>query len=392
MKLLLVDNIHIKKTTAGEYYTPSIYDDNFFERYLKVFDTIKVVCKTRKVNDINTKENIRIKNPKIEFCELPWYQGTKHLIKKILKVKKVLRNATDDCDCIIYRVAQIESFITYIFKKNKKLPYAVEVVNDPATFDGFFVRNISIFFTKRMTKKAYGASYVTRDYLQKKYPLNNQNNKRKGKVFLSYYSSIELYETDIKEAKKYESKSVMNICHVGNAIYDNTKGQTTLLKICKCLKDNGSKVVVHFIGDGPYIKILKQKASFMEIEKSVVFHGRFPNKKDVLSALEKMDIFVYPTHMEGLPRVVIEAMAVGLPVLSTDIAGIPELLESKYIFKPDDVYSFVFKLEQLMNKPSELEAMSLKNTIIAKKFVNTNLEPRRTIFYTKLYDTVEETE
>ena len=77
-------------------------------------------------------------------------------------------------------------------------------------------------------------------------------------------------------------------------------------------------------------------------------------------------------------------MAVGLPCLSTMIAGIPELLENKYLFSPNDSEGFAIEIMRLFDNPLELESMSEKNNKIAQKYVKEKLYTRRTNFYFKL--------
>ena len=81
-------------------------------------------------------------------------------------------------------------------------------------------------------------------------------------------------------------------------------------------------------------------------------------------------------------------MAVGLPCLSTPVAGIPELLDEKYLFDPQDYRGFASKVEHLMNAPDELLKMSVENIEKAKAFTSDVLETRRTSFYKCLRESV----
>ena len=57
---------------------------------------------------------------------------------------------------------------------------------------------------------------------------------------------------------------------------------------------------------------------------------------------------MFPTQAEGLPRGILEAMAVGMPVLSTPVGGIPEIIEKDYLFSPFDAEAFANKICYLM--------------------------------------------
>lgn len=382
MKLLLVDNVHIYKTGDGEYYSPTIYNNEFFKRYLNVFSEVRLVCKVKHVNKTYVSNFIKITIPNLEFYEIPWYQGLKSMMSQLFLLDNIYKKASSGCNCIIYRVAQIESFWVFLRSHNPGLPFALEIVNDPRSFTSMniLLRLFSIFLLKTMCKRADGISYVTRYYLQNLYkPKINSNLK-----FSSFYSSVELSENDFYRARSYNKMNEIKICHVSNYISDNTKGQFTLLKSVKMMKEKGLNVSIHIIGDGPYLKKLKKYCSKSNISSQVFFYGRFSNRQVLFEKLKEMDIMVYPSKMEGLPRVLIEAMAVGLPIISTPIAGIPELINTKYLINPNDFRSIAKIVNRLAINPIELEQMSKSNYEKAMEYTNTVLEPKRTNFYTSL--------
>src|SRR5690606_13318041 len=97
--------------------------------------------------------------------------------------------------------------------------------------------------------------------------------------------------------------------------------------------------------------------------------------------LSENDLMLLPTRLEGLPRVIIESMAVGLPCLSTPIAGIPELIDSSFLFKYNDYEGFANKVIELFNHQEMMLDQSKRNIDKAKEFENTILQKRRTEFY-----------
>jgi len=79
------------------------------------------------------------------------------------------------------------------------------------------------------------------------------------------------------------------------------------------------------VGDGPRRTHLAARASYHDIEDSVHFAGL---RDDVPDLLATMDAFVFPSHYEGLPGALLEAMAAGLPCVATPVDGNGELLEA----------------------------------------------------------------
>ena len=104
------------------------------------------------------------------------------------------------------------------------------------------------------------------------------------------------------------------------------KGHAILLKVVEELALRGHDVHLTLIGDGPLRKSLEQLAEVMGISGRVTFLGSVG--QDVIHThFAKADVFVLPSFAEGVPVVLMEAMAAKCPVIATRINGIPELIE-----------------------------------------------------------------
>ncbi len=134
-------------------------------------------------------------------------------------------------------------------------------------------------------------------------------------------------------------------------------------------KNRNTKLII--IGEGPKEEELKEKVLEMGLKKSVIFTGKI-SPADIPKYYQSADIFVLPSHTEGFPLVIIEAMACGLPVIASSIGGIPEIIEDNvngFLVSPHDISVLVYKLNILINNPNLREKfahVSLK--IIEKKF------------------------
>lgn len=109
------------------------------------------------------------------------------------------------------------------------------------------------------------------------------------------------------------------------------KGFATLIDACAQLRDRGLSFTCEIIGDGPLQASLAEQISAHQLEDFVHLAGA-RNDKDVLLALAQCDLFVLASERDErgasdvFPTVIAEAMASGRPVVSTHIAGIPELV------------------------------------------------------------------
>jgi glycosyltransferase involved in cell wall biosynthesis len=103
-----------------------------------------------------------------------------------------------------------------------------------------------------------------------------------------------------------------------------------------------------FVGNGPSEYALRREAYDLGIDDRVRFLG---TRGDVPELLAASDIFVLATNWEGLPRSIIEALRAGLPVVATDLAGIPELVaegENGYLVPRGDARALASRLAELI--------------------------------------------
>jgi glycosyltransferase involved in cell wall biosynthesis len=105
------------------------------------------------------------------------------------------------------------------------------------------------------------------------------------------------------------------------------KAQIDLLRAFKKLGDTRAEIKARLVivGDGPERGPLEEAAASLGIGDRVVFTGEVKNV-DVYYAAA--DLLVNPSHSEGSPYVLLEAMAAGLPMVATAVGGVPELIEN----------------------------------------------------------------
>ena len=102
------------------------------------------------------------------------------------------------------------------------------------------------------------------------------------------------------------------------------KGHRYLIQAFSMLVDPGLRLVI--VGDGPVRESLKQQINELKLDAQVFVVG---NQRDVLPWLHAMDVFVLPSYAnEGVPQALMQAMACGLPVISTPIGSITEIIEN----------------------------------------------------------------
>jgi len=131
------------------------------------------------------------------------------------------------------------------------------------------------------------------------------------------------------------------------------KGQHILIEACAMLDKAGVPFHLTFVGDGPDRESLKSYARSTGIESKVLFTGALGQDK-VREHYNRADIFVLASFAEGVPVVLMEAMAKEIPVISTRITGIPELIEHEedgLLAVPGDPHDLAMQIQRLLEQP-----------------------------------------
>lgn len=121
------------------------------------------------------------------------------------------------------------------------------------------------------------------------------------------------------------SNTPFTIIYVGYLRY--AKGMDTLMEVIKRLEERRFNYEFHIVGDGEMFSHLQQLVEGMNLEHKVHLHGHMDNRAQLFSLLQASDLFFFPSLSEGSPRVVIEAMSQGCPVLSTPVGSLPGCFE-----------------------------------------------------------------
>ena len=125
-------------------------------------------------------------------------------------------------------------------------------------------------------------------------------------------------------------KEIYTIISVGT--FYEVKGHTYLIEACRLLKKQELDFKCYLIGSGPFKSQLSQQVTNAGLQEHIIFHGQ-RTRQEVAEILKSADVLVLPSiptssgRREGIPVVLMEAMASGIPVVASNISGIPELIK-----------------------------------------------------------------
>lgn len=145
------------------------------------------------------------------------------------------------------------------------------------------------------------------------------------------------------------------------ALFRPRKGTEVLLDAMAILRQRGVRVRLRAVGGfetEEYERLLRRRASELEIEEQVEWVGF---QRDVNSQLQRMDLFVLPSLFgEGLPMVILEAMAMGIPVVGTQVEGVPEAIRHGIegrVARPGDPLDLAKSIAAIMDGDDSWVAM-----------------------------------
>jgi colanic acid/amylovoran biosynthesis glycosyltransferase len=161
----------------------------------------------------------------------------------------------------------------------------------------------------------------------------------------------------------------LNLAEFGRADFSSTppliigvgrliakKGFANLIRACGLLSDRGKSYQCDIIGEGPLENELHAQIEQLNLQNRVALSGAKP-QRDIRQRLAAANVFVLPSvvdpqgGMDNLPTVIMEAMATGLPVISTDIGGIPEMVvqnETGLLVQPGDSVGLAGAIEKVI--------------------------------------------
>ena len=212
--------------------------------------------------------------------------------------------------------------------------------------------------------------------------------RKNGKVYYVHGVGIDTTKhnlsTKIREEKRIELKlneDDIALISMGDLI-ERKNYDTAIRAIAKA----NNRALQYFIcGKGPEEENLKKLAESLGVSEQIHFLGFRSDVKELLSAV---DIFLFTTKQEGLPRSMMEAMASGLPCVASKIRGNTDLLEGTeggYLCETADVSTYAEAINLLANDKTLRETMGKNNLVTIQKFnTETVTEELRKIYESEL--------
>jgi len=149
------------------------------------------------------------------------------------------------------------------------------------------------------------------------------------------------------------------------ASFREVKGHRYLIDACRILEERGIPFVCHLVGDGPFRERIEQQIAACNLGDRIILHGA-RERPFIIGLMQSSDVAILTSikgssgNREGIPVTLMEAMATGLPVVSSQLSGIPELVaagETGLLAPPGDSEAIAAALETLYHDPARRKSM-----------------------------------
>jgi len=317
---------------------------------------------------VNGVRVIRVNSKRAHKEHCSFKEMLSYLLKAYPVANKLQKRENFDVCLVFFGIPS--GPIGYMLKKKYKLPYVIR-------FGGGDVPG----FQERFTK-VYKIIAPAIKLIWKKADALIANSQGLKDMALDFYNKKPFdvipngVDTEVFYPSVKEESDEFKILFVSRLI--ERKGLQFIIPQLKKIQDSTEKSVkLIVVGDGPYRETLERIAEENHVSDIVEFVGQ-KGKEEIVPFYQNADLFILPSSKEGMPNVVLEAMACGLPIIMTPCEGSAELIcENGYKAERKEFADYIIKLigDNEMRKEMSINSNKrVKNFFSWKHIVNEYLE------------------
>lgn len=293
-----------------------------------------------------------------------YYKKPKNKIQSLLRFYRANMMALKLCkkpDLIHVHVLTRLGVIAWIQKILHKTPYIITEHwsrylpgND---FSGFLRKTAC----KLVVRNAKTVTTVTENLAT---AMNNHGLKNDNYVVLPNVVNLDMFHINQKCTDAINH--VPTIIHI-SCFEDKSKNISGLLESLKIIDDKGIDFQCKLIGEGMDLNLMKEKAKNLQLINKVSFTGLLQGQA-LANELSSGDFLVLSSNYENMPVVILEALASGLPVVSTNVGGIKEMIDDTkgILVEPRNKEALAEAMIKMIETHKNYDANYLRNSVIEK--------------------------
>ena len=386
MRLVFVHDHRFIRGENGTVFTGGSFPSATWERYLRHFDEVVVIGRDGgKAEPDSTLA--RADASKVRFELIGGMEGSLPLLQGNGALDATLDRELDQADALLAMLPSQLTLRAIRKARARGIPFAAEVIG--CAWDSYFnhgdlaARAYAPFGyrqQRRALRLAPLALYVTREFLQKRYPCPGYTN---------YASNVEIEPMDdaghrarAERLRKIADGASPRFGTVGS-LRVRYKGYQIAIPALARLRAQGLDVNYSILGPGDpaAYRALAEKHGVADL---VEFAGVRPAGRGVAQWLDEIDVHMQPSFQEGLPRATVEAMNRGAACMGSTTGGLPELLSPDRMHRPGDVATLARHIGQMATDPRRIAATSETDLKTVEDFFPKPLEGRRDEVFSRL--------
>ena len=377
----------------GKYHSSLFSAGKFMQYFLPYFKEITICAPTQRVKCIDPSNYaVTLEKIGLRGKELPSWKTLKEFLQKLpanmLEISGVILRSVKESEIIWIKLPSIVGIIGFFFAKVYHKPLVLDIGGNAKEawrrfqYQGVYKILVKIggFILHKITSLMinYALTLLTGEELYRLYGKNKRS---------VLFTRTLFEERDIFHRQDTCQKETIKLLYVGKIIAD--KGIFCLLGATKNLLEEGYNIYLTIVGFGPEEEELKRKIEDLNISKNVEFKEYIPFGRRLLQIYRNADVFIMSSiHFEGFPRVILEAMGAGLPVLATNIGGVSGIIknnENGIIIKPNSQEDICRAVKELIQNP-KLRRKIIRNSLYSIKQHTAEVEVKKVInAITKFY-------
>lgn len=361
----------------GRLYTKLSFPYSYWRDYLRFFEKVVVVARAKPIDEVNS-EFARVDGPGVLFVEVPYYFGPLGFIKSLPRLIGVLGRVSRKYPAFIMRSGNVTNLLWFFVLLRRK-PYLRE-------YPGNIREGVAGYIGKGFGVAALAAFLDALGRVQARFSKANSfvsescrslyGSERPGFLFSSFLIS----EVGVQK-NSYVVGSRLKIVSVGRL--EKEKGHAVLIEAARQL--GARRVELIFIGDGTQRVVLEQMCN--ELGVAAAFEGAITDRARLFELVGQADIFVLPSLTEGMPRALLEAMAIGMPCIGSDVGGIPEILPAGGLVPAGDVGALAARINELATSERARKEFGQTNrTLVSERFSEDAMRVEKRRFWSALYE------
>lgn len=325
MRLCFTSHVSFTKAEGVHYCTPGFA--KLLEMIAPLYDEVELCAPV--FDDPPPKNDSKLCIPNLKLCPLPpYYSGCEiAALKHPLKLMRCLWPHVKRADAVLISLPNYLSILVWWVCLLQRKRFAIRIAgNWPEVIrlsfhnHGMFkLGNIAAFLHKLLMNRIVSSSALTLAHGKELADIYGQNNPHVVRVVSSTFHS-----SDVASTIAGSGSDECRILYAGRL--QLSKGLSELFQAARDLLAEGLKFRILLAGEGLRRNDIRKEAEELSIIDRVEFLGwiAIEKLKDIYRAC---DIFVFPSYSEGMPKVITEAMANGLPVVVTNVGGMPSIVQ-----------------------------------------------------------------